>query len=278
MHAGSAIRFAVNCSILFTELPLRQRPAAAKAAGFEAVEFWWPFAEAHPPGGEVDAFVASVREAGVSLVALNFFAGDLAAGDRGLLSWPGREREFAESVAVVADIAASTGCRLFNALYGNRMDGVSTAEQDELAAQNLMLAAEAVAGVGGTVLIEPVSGVPAYPLRSADDGVAVVQRARGEGAENVRLLADLYHLAANGDDVDPVAGGDDIDAAIAAYPRWIEHVQIADHPGRHQPGTGRLPFDHYFSELAAAGYPGWVACEYSPQGPSAESFDWIREA
>jgi hydroxypyruvate isomerase len=256
----------VNCSILFTELPLCQRPAAAKAAGFDAVEFWWPFAEAVPPEKEVERFVSAVREAGVSLVALNAFAGDLAAGDRGLVSWPGREREFAASVDVLTGVAEATGTRLFNTLYGNRLDEVDGAEQDELAARNLTLAAEAIGRLGGTVLIEPVSDVPTYPLRTAADAVAVLERVRRAGTHNVALLADLYHLAANGDDVE---------AAIAGHAGWIRHVQIADYPGRHQPGTGELPLRRYLAGLDAAGYNGWVACEYTPQGPSGASFEWL---
>jgi hydroxypyruvate isomerase len=258
----------VNCSILFTELPLCQRPAAAKAASFDAVEFWWPFAEAVPPETEVARFVSTLREAGVSLVSLNASAGDLAAGDRGLVSWPGREREFAASVDVLTGIAEATGTRLFNTLYGNRLNEVDPAEQDELAARNLTLAAEAIGRLGGTVLIEPVSDVATYPLRTAADAVAVLQRAHQAGAHNVGLLADLYHLAANGDDVE---------AAIANYAGWIRHVQIADHPGRHQPGTGELPLRRYLAELAAVGYGGWVACEYRPAGASAASFDWVKE-
>ncbi len=90
MPSSTAPRYDVNCSILFTDLPLLERPAAVKAAGFDAAEYWWPFAAAVPAGREVDAFVSSLRDAGVGLVGLNFFAGDMTAGDRGLLSWPGR--------------------------------------------------------------------------------------------------------------------------------------------------------------------------------------------
>src|SRR5688500_18949303 len=95
-----SLSYLVNCSILFTELPLLERPAAAKAAGFDAVEFWWPFAEAVPSDGDVDAFVAAVQDAGVQLAGLNFFAGDMPGGDRGLVSWPARSAEFRDNVEV----------------------------------------------------------------------------------------------------------------------------------------------------------------------------------
>jgi hydroxypyruvate isomerase len=257
------LRFDVNCSILFTELPLLERPAAARDAGFDAVEFWWPFAEAVPTDHDVDAFVGALEDAGVELVALNFFAGDMPGGDRGVLSWPGREREFRDNAAVVVAIGDQTGCRAFNALYGNRVEGADPAAQDDLAAENLRYAADAVAAIGGTVLIEAVSGPQPYPLHTAADAVAVIDRA---GAHKVRFLADLYHLSVNGDDLDKV---------IAEYTSRTGHVQIADAPGRHQPGTGTLDIDGYLAKLEQAGYRGRVGLEYVADGPSAQSFAWL---
>lgn len=108
--------YTVNCSILLTELPLLERPAAAKAAGFDAVEFWWPFATAVPADADVDAFVSAIRDAGVQLTGLNFFAGDMPAGDRGLVSWPARSAEFRDNLAVVAGIGDALGTKGFNAL------------------------------------------------------------------------------------------------------------------------------------------------------------------
>ena len=135
-----SLPYEVNCSILFTELPLLERPAAAKAAGFDAVEFWWPFAVAEPSDADVDAFVTAIQDAGVSLVGLNFFAGDMPGGDRGLVSWPARSAEFRANIPVVASIGERLGCKAFNALYGNRVDDASAAELDELGAENLALA------------------------------------------------------------------------------------------------------------------------------------------
>ena len=257
------LQYEVNCSILFTELPLLERPAAAKRAGFDAVEFWWPFPEAVPADRDVDAFVRALRDAGVQLVGLNFLAGDMPGGDRGLVSWPGREHEFRDNVAVVVAIGEQTGCLAFNALYGNRVEGADPAAQDELAAENLRYAADAVAPFGGCVLVEAVSGPQPYPLRTAADAVAAIDRA---GKANVRFLADLYHLSVNGDDLDKV---------IASYAERIAHVQIADAPGRHQPGTGELELDGYLARLEEAGYAGWVGLEYVPSGSSADSFEWL---
>jgi hydroxypyruvate isomerase len=261
-------RFDVNLSILFTELPLAQRPAAARAAGFDAVECWWPWPVAVPADREVDAFAAAVRDAGVRLVSLNFFAGDQAAGERGLVSWPDRETEFADSVEVAVGLGERLGCRAFNAPYGTRIPGKSAAVQDDLALRNLSFAAGAAARVDGVVLVEAVSGIPAYPLKTAGDAAAVADRvARETGATNLRLLCDLYHLAVNGQDVPK---------SIDRHLERIGHVQIADAPGRHEPGTGTLDIDGYLRHLDLSGYDGWVGLEYNPTGASADSFGWLR--
>lgn len=260
---GHSLRFEVNCSILFTDLPLLERPQAAKDAGFDAVEFWWPFAAAVPAQAEVDAFVSALEDADVRLVGLNFFAGDMPGGDRGLVSWVGREQEFRDNVALVTEIGVRTGCRAFNALYGNRIDGVDPAAQDDLGAANLAHAAESVARIGGTVLVEAVSGPQPYPLRTAADAFAVIDRV---GAPNVRFLADLFHLSVNGDDLDKV---------IDEYADRTAHVQIADAPGRHEPGSGDLAVDAALSRLEQAGYRGWVGLEYVPSTTTVESFAWL---
>ena len=262
-----SLAYEVNCSILFTELPLLERPAAAKEAGFDAVEFWWPFAVAVPADAEVEAFVRAVDDAGVRLVGLNFFAGDMPGGDRGLVSWPARSGEFRDNVEVTIGIGERLGCRAFNALYGNRVDGAGTVAQDDLAVENLAVAGRAAARIGGTVLIEPVSGAPRYPLRTAADAVGVIDRVAAEtGVANLGFLCDLYHLASN---------GDDLERAIADHGHRVAHAQIADAPGRHEPGSGDLDLDRYLWLLAAAGYAGWVGLEYQPSGASADSFAWL---
>lgn len=262
------MRYAVNCSILFTELPLLERPAAAKAAGFDAVEFWWPWSRPVPSVTEVDDFVAAVRDADVSLIGLNFFAGDMAAGDRGLVSWIGREDEFRATVPVAVDIARRTGCTAFNALYGNRQDGQDPAQADALAVQNLLFAARAADQVGGVVLVEPISGSPAYPLKTTAQTRAVVARLHEAGASNVRFLLDLYHLAAN---------GEDLAASIRTVGAESGHCQIADFPGRGEPGSGGLDLQGYLDQLGAVGYDGWVALEYKPTVATAASFGALPE-
>lgn len=261
-------RYCVNCSILFTELPLLERPAAAKAAGFDAIELWWPFASSVPGDDEVELFERAIRDSGVALVGLNFAAGDMPGGDRGLVSWPERSLEFRDNIAVTMGIGERLGCRAFNALYGNRIDGVDAVAQDDLGVENLALAATAAASFGGTVLVEPVSGADRYPLLSAADAVDVITRVEQQsGADNVGLLADIYHLAVNGDDVDKV---------IATHADRIAHVQIADAPGRNEPGTGTLPLLRQVEDLQAGGYDGWIGLEYKPSSTTDQSFNWLR--
>jgi hydroxypyruvate isomerase len=266
-HAGSrhSLPYDVNLSILFTELPLLERAEAARALGFKAVEYWWPFDVAVPSDTDVDRFVASIVEARLTLVGLNFFAGDMAAGERGIVSAPGREAEFADSVAIAVHIAERLGCRSFNALYGNRIDGVDASAQDEVALSNLDVAANAAARIGAGLVLEPLSGLESHPLKTAADAFAVIDKL---GRDDVRLLADLYHLATN---------GDDLDAVIAEYTPRIGHVQIADVPGRNQPGTGSLDLEGYLEKLQNAGYAGHVGIEYKPLGGSVESFGWLPQ-
>lgn len=160
------LTYAVNLSILFTELPLLDRPAAAAAAGFDAVELWWPFPEPVPAAADVDALVGALDAAGVRLVAMNFAAGDVAAGERGWLSQPANSARFRDNVDAMVRIASRTGCRLFNALYGKRVPGVDPAEQDSLAVENLAFAARTVSDLGGIVLVEPQTRADnvGYPL------------------------------------------------------------------------------------------------------------------
>lgn len=256
--------YTVNCSILLTELPLLERPAAARKAGFDNVEFWWPFAEAVPSDADVQAFTSALSDAGVQLTGLNFLAGDMPAGDRGLVSWIGRDAEFRDNIDVVTAIGEATGCRGFNALYGNRQDGADAAAQDELALENLVAAARGVARIGGTVLLEPVSGTPTYPLKTAADALAVIEQTTAAGVDNVKLLADFYHLAVNGDDVE---------AVIEAHARDFGHIQIADNPGRGAPGSGDLPLGEWITRSRERGYHGPIGLEYKASADTA--FDWL---
>jgi hydroxypyruvate isomerase len=263
---GHLLPYAANCTLLFTEVELLERPAAARSAGFDAIEFWWPWPDQPvPPDPEIDRFIAAVRDAGVQLIGLNFFAGDLAGADCGVLSIPSRSQEFRDNIAVTVGIAEALGVRGLNALYGNRVAEATPDQQDDLATENLVLAARAAAAIDAKVLVEPVSGPKQYPLRTARDVVTVLDRI---DASNIGFLCDLFHLANN---------GDDIDAALAAYAHRIAHVQLADYPGRGEPGTGTLDLDRYLTTIQASGYSGYVSLEYIPTTSTIDSLRWLRQ-
>ncbi|MEO3884144.1 TIM barrel protein [Nonomuraea sp. B5E05] len=253
------MRFTVNLSILFTDLPLLERPAAAAKAGFDAVEMWWPFDGPDPAGAELAALRQAVEDAGVRLTGLNFDAGNMATGDRGLLARPGGSARFQANVDVAVRLAGELGCGVLNALYGN---GPGT--DRDLAVANMRRAADAAAEIGATVVVEALNSHenPKYPITSSQAAFELIDEV---GRDNVAFLADLYHLHRMGEDVL---------ALIDGHAERFGHVQIADDPGRGRPGSGRMPYQKIFARLEAAGYRGHVGLEYRHEGPGA--FDWRR--
>ncbi|MEU8251607.1 TIM barrel protein [Nonomuraea sp. NPDC048916] len=253
------LKFDVNLSIMLTDLPLLERPEAAAKAGFDAVELWWPFPGPQPSDPELDALKTAIDDAGVRLVALNFDAGDLATGDRGLMARPDGSARFRANVDIAAGFAAEMGCTVLNALYGN-----DPGTDPGLATENLALAADVAARAGAVVVVEPLNSYecPDYPITSSEAAFAVIDAA---ARDNVALLADLYHLHRMGEDVL---------ALIDTHTPRFGHVQIADDPGRGRPGTGSMPYPEILARLEAAGYQGHVGLEYRHQGPGA--FAWRK--
>jgi hydroxypyruvate isomerase len=191
------------------------------------------------------------------------------------VSVPEQAGRFRDAIPVAAEIGRRTGCRKFNALYGNRIEGVDPALQDELAVANLDLAGKAIAEIGGVVLIEALNTIesPHYPLASTAAALAVVEKVRElTGADNLALLFDLYHMGRM---------GEDLAATIAGHAGWFGHVQVADLPLRGAPGTGELDYQRLFKCLEQAGYRveeglGSIGLEYKPTNAvSADSFDWL---
>jgi hydroxypyruvate isomerase len=267
----SRYELSANVSLMFKEVPLLERFAAAAHAGFRSVEMWWPFESASPSDGEVDELIVAIEKAEVRLTGLNFFAGNMTAGERGIVSRLDRRAEFATNVDVVARIAKRTGCSGFNALYGQRQPGVSESEEQALAVDNLILATQRLEPLGGTILIEPLSrGLNgAYPIESASDAAVVIAAVReGSGSDNIALLFDTFHLANN---------DEDLVAVIREHHDLIGHVQLADAPGRGEPGTGSINFAAVFEALVERKYRGLIACEYAPTVPTEESLGWVAE-
>lgn len=263
------LRFAANMSMLYGHLPMRKRPAAAAAAGFTAVETWWPFTRPEPGDKEVDAFATALADAGVRLVAMNLPEGDMRAGDRGLLSSPARHGDFLAGLDTATGFAERTGCTVLTALYGNREPGVDPDRQDRLAAENLATAATAADRIGARLALEAISGkeAPDYPISDADAAAATVTVVNElTGLANTGLLCDLYHHGRSGEDVPDL---------LRRHRALVVHVQVADDPGRGRPGSGTLDYPSYFTALRDTEFSGWIGLEYEPTRDPAVDFDWL---
>jgi hydroxypyruvate isomerase len=270
MHLGP-YQLAANVSIMFAEADLLQRFELARSAGFDAAECWWPFATADPRRAEVDAFLSAVDRAGVELVNVNFFAGDMAAGERGVLSHPDRSQEFLDSLAVISAIADETGCRTFNALFGHRVAGVSPADQDAVAAANLRTALAELAPRAATIVLEPltVGENGDYPLTSCAQIAGIIKGVvAGSPPSGLKILFDAYHLTNN---------GENLTDSVREFGPQIGHVQLADAPGRHEPGTGTIDFGGLVKCLDDSGYRGAIAAEYRPTAATADGLGWVSD-
>ncbi|MHA1537164.1 MAG: hydroxypyruvate isomerase family protein [Alphaproteobacteria bacterium] len=253
-------RFSANISMLFTEQALPGRFAAAAEAGFAAVEIQFPYE--HPPRA-----LAEAREgAGVEVALINIPAGDLSAGERGIAGLPGREDEFREGVALAADYAEALGCTLVNVLAGLRPEGVDRQTALDTLAGNLAFAGEAMAGRGVTVLLEAVNDttMPGFLVNRTTDALAAIERA---GHPNLAIQADIFHMAMMGEEIVP---------ALRSCALDLGHIQFADVPGRHQPGTGGLDFQAIFAAIDRLDYKGWVGAEYQPSGATTASLGWLE--
>ena len=254
------MRFSVNVSILFKEVPFLDRFGRTSEAGFSAVEFWWPSDE---KPGEVER---AVKDAGLEVALFNFDAGDMPDGDRGLVSDPERQEQFRENVPVALDLARSLGCRRLNALVGHEIEGMKREEQLSLARDNVRLAAEAAAEHGIEVLVEAINTFEngPYLLCTTQQAVGFV---RSVERENVRVQHDFYHMQR-------MEGN--LVANLREHIALIGHVQIADSPGRGEPGTGEIHYPYVLGELEQLGYEDYVGLEYNPTTETTEeSFTWL---
>jgi len=255
-------RFCVNVSLVFGELPLLDRFAAARAAGFDAVEMHW-HRDVAP--GDVRGAIA---DASLQLALLNFDGGDTAVGDRGLAADPDRCSEFLDNVPVALELAAAVGCTRLNALVGKRVESVSPDEQLALARENLAIAADAAAAQSAEVLIEALNRYDTPGCLISGTGAAA-ELASAVGRPNVRLQFDAYHMDRM---------GENLPDSIERHRGGIAHVQLADNPGRGDPGTGDIDFEAVFAALESIGYDGWIGLEYvPPQGDTSASLARLRE-
>ncbi|WP_345475965.1 TIM barrel protein [Microbacterium pseudoresistens] len=254
MRSRFAAAFSVNCSILFPELPMLSRPAAARAAGFDAVEFWWPFDSPAPSARQVDDFAVALDDAGVTLTSLGLDHGDLANGDRGIFASAARGDRLRRNVDAALTLGERTGCRTFVGLYG--VVDSDDASAAETAVRQYSWAAGVVADAAGEIVIEPMSGVPGYGIRSLGQAAEFIERVREvSGVSNLGVLADLFHLI----ETEP-----DISASLRRHASFIRYAQIADRPGRGVPGSGGEPLADLLLLLEELGYTGPVGLEFAP--------------
>jgi len=257
------MRFSANVSILFKEVPLLERFGQAASAGFAAVELWWPGHEA-----DLGTVESAVEDAELEVALLNFDAGDMAAGDRGLVSDPERQHLFRENVPVALDLARAIGCERMNVLVGHEIPGMDREEQLALARENVRFAAGKAEAANVTVMVEAVNTFEngPYLLYTTEQAVAFVERV---GRENVRIQHDFYHMQR-------MEGN--LVATLRKHFNHIGHVQIADSPGRGEPGTGEIHYPFVLGELERLGYDGCVGLEYNPTTETTEeSLEWLPE-
>ena len=252
-------RFAANLTMMFNEVPFPQRFAAAARAGFQGVEFLFPYD--HAPQ-EVAGWL---RESGLQNVLFNLPPGDWAAGERGIASLPGREEQFREGVALAIDYALALGTPRVHMMAGLVPAGADLALHRATYLANLNYAAKAVGEHGIELLIEPINGrdMPGYFLMTQAQAHALRLES---GAPNVRVQMDFYHTQ--------IVEGD-IAMKFRQHFDGIGHVQIASVPARNEPDDGEVNYPYLFALLDELGYEGWIGCEYRPRGRTEEGLGWL---
>ncbi|MFV9503433.1 MAG: hydroxypyruvate isomerase family protein [Oscillochloridaceae bacterium umkhey_bin13] len=253
------LQFALNISLTLRELALREQIETAARLGFSTIELWWPRGEDH------QALVRHVRDAGLQVALLNFDAGVIAQGERGMLNHPQRQQEFRANVPVALDLAQQLGCRRLNALVGKWLPDLPRPAQLARVRENLAFACEHAAVVGTNVLVESLNHWEnaGYLVCDTANTIALLQSV---GAPNLRYQYDVYHMQRMEGNIVPT---------IMANLHWIDHIQVADTPGRHQPGTGELNYPFIFAALAKSGYAGFIGLEFIPRGSLEASLAWL---
>ncbi|PLX39003.1 MAG: hydroxypyruvate isomerase [Hyphomicrobiales bacterium] len=248
-------RFAANLSMMFTERPFMERFAAAAEAGFEAVEYLFPYEH------DAAAIRAELDSNGLTQALFNLPPGNWDEGERGLAALPGREGQFAASLDTALAYAEVIGVPRLHA-----MAGIASGEDARAAyIANLKLAAEKAAERGLTLLIEPINtrDMPGYHLSRTDDALAVIDAV---GAANLRLQLDLYHCQ--------IMEGD-LARHIERLLPFVDHIQIAGVPDRHEPDLGEVNYPYLFDRLDELGYDGWIGCEYRPRDRTENGLGWF---
>ena len=251
-------RLAANLSMLFNEVPFLDRFEAAARAGFEAVEFLFPYEY------EAAELRARLDGNGLRLVLHNLPPGDWSKGERGIGCHPDRVAEFRAGVERAIGFATALGCPQVNCLAGIAPAGVTDGQLRETLVANLRYAAERLKGAGIRLLIEPINfhDIPGFYLNRSRQALDLIDEV---GSDNLRLQYDVYHMQR-------MEG--ELANTIKANLDRIAHLQLADNPGRNEPGTGEINYRFLFGWLDAIGYGGWVGCEYRPKTTTEAGLGW----
>lgn len=255
------LRFAANLSMLFTEVPFLERFAKAREAGFAGVEYLFPY------DWPAEQLARELKAHGLTQVLFNLPPGDWGAGERGIACLPGREEEFRAGVEQAIEYARVLGCRQVNCLAGLKPDGLDGMIARETLVANVRFAARRLAEENMTLCLEAINSrvdMPGFLLDTSARVMAVIEEV---AAGNLRLQYDIYHMQ--------IMEGDLLRTIERLLP-WIGHIQFADNPGRHEPGTGEIHFSNLFATLDRLGYAGWVSAEYRPAGNTEGSLTWFQ--
>ncbi|MBB3231485.1 hydroxypyruvate isomerase [Halomonas stenophila] len=252
-------KFAANLSMLFTEVDFLDRFQAAAEAGFKGVEYLFPY------DFEAAEIKRRLDDNGLTQVLFNLPAGDWGAGERGIACHPDRVEEFRAGVDRAIEYARVLGNTQVNCLAGIKPSGVSDDEARQTLVSNLRFAAEKLEAAGLLLIAEPINtrDIPGFFLNRTEQALAIFDEV---GSGNLKLQYDIYHMQIMEGDLAPT---------IEKHFDRIAHVQLADNPGRHEPGTGEINYPFLFAHLDRLGYQGWIGCEYKPRAGTREGLGWL---
>ena len=253
--------FAANLSMLYTELPFLDRFQAAAEAGFGGVEYLFPYP------WDIAELQARLADHGLSQVLFNLPPGDWEQGERGIACLPDRVEEFREGVFQALEYARGLDCQQINCLAGLRPDSLALEIAFDTLVDNLRFAADLLAADGRTLMVEAINSrvdMPGFLLDRSATAVAAIEAA---GRDNIRLQYDIYHMQ--------IMEGD-LCRSLSRLCPHIGHIQFADNPGRHEPGTGEIHFQQVFAHIDSLDYQGWVSAEYRPQTDTSSSLGWFH--
>lgn len=251
---------AANLTMLFNEVEFLNRFEAAANAGFKGVEYLFPY------DFSKDELSVRLKDNGLVQVLHNLPAGDWAGGERGIACHPNRVEEFKDGIEKAIDYATALGCKQVNCLAGIVPEGVSADIVRVTFVENLKYAADKLKAVGIKLLVEPINtrDIPGFYLSKTQQALDLIAEA---GSDNIAVQYDIYHMQIMEGDLAPT---------MQKHLGMIGHIQMADTPGRNEPGSGEINYPFLFSHLDKIGYDGWIGCEYNPATTTLQGLSWAN--